>query len=176
MSKVEDTFNISEVFKYFTFGQVVLHYIHQENLWLEQKWVNRGNFSAGGKLRMQKLCRNKHFSTAGTISPNSKRKTFSCSPSIIFFNHKLGLFEKVFAFPYLGVFPGSPVILLWSALPASQLEISNVALIILKSIIISMTYFVCNSKAGVQVWNQEADVSIFWNLANCNSVHTNGWL
>ena len=25
-------FNILEVFKYFTFGQVVLHYIHQENL------------------------------------------------------------------------------------------------------------------------------------------------
>ena len=59
MSKVVETFNISEVFKYFMFGQVVLHYIHQENLWLEQKWVNRGNFSVGGKLSLQKLCRNK---------------------------------------------------------------------------------------------------------------------
>ena len=27
------------------------------------------------------------------ISPNSKRKTFSCSTSIILFNHKLGLFK-----------------------------------------------------------------------------------
>ena len=42
--------------------------------------------------------------------------------------------------------------------------------------IISMAFSVCNSEAGVQAWNQEADVSIFWNLANCNSVHTYGWL
>ena len=90
---MEETFNISDVFKYFTFGQVVLHYIHLENLLLEQKLVNRDNFSAGGKLRLQKLCRNKHFSTVGTISPNLKRKTFSCFPSIILFNHKLGLFK-----------------------------------------------------------------------------------
>ena len=48
MSKLEQTFSISEVFKYFKFGQDVLHYIHQENLWLEQKWVNRDNFSPGG--------------------------------------------------------------------------------------------------------------------------------
>ena len=27
-----ETLNISEVFEYFTFGQVVLHYIYQENL------------------------------------------------------------------------------------------------------------------------------------------------
>ena len=52
MSKLEETFNISEVFKYFTFGQVVLHYIDQENLSLKQKCVNRNNFSAGGKLRL----------------------------------------------------------------------------------------------------------------------------
>ena len=32
MSKLEETFSISEVFKHFTFGQDVLHYIHQENL------------------------------------------------------------------------------------------------------------------------------------------------
>ena len=37
-----------------------------------------------GKLRVHKLCQNKHFSTAGTISPNSKRKTFFCSLTIIF--------------------------------------------------------------------------------------------
>ena len=120
MSKVEETFNI---------GQVVLHYIHQENLWLEQKWVNRNNFSAGGTLRLQKLCRNKHFCAAGTISPNSKTKTFSCSPSIILFNQKLGLFKEVFVFPYLWFFPGSSVILLRSALLASQLGISNVVLL-----------------------------------------------
>ena len=41
--------------------------------------------------------------------------------------------------------------------------------------VISMAFFVYNSKAGVQAWNQKADVSIFWNLANCNSVYTNGW-
>ena len=35
-----------------------------------------------------------------------------------------------------------------------------------------MTFFVCNSKASVQAWNQEADVIIFWNLANFNLVHT----
>ena len=78
MSKMEETFNISDVkIKYFTFGQVVL----------------RGNFSAGGKLSLQKLCRNKHFSAAGTISLNSKRETLSCSSSIILLNHKLGLFK-----------------------------------------------------------------------------------
>ena len=27
-----------------------------------------------------------------------------------------------------------------------------------------MTFFVCNYEAGVQAWNQKADVSIFWNL------------
>ena len=32
MSKLEETFSIPEVFKYFTFGQDVVHYIHQENL------------------------------------------------------------------------------------------------------------------------------------------------
>ena len=32
MSNLKETLNISEVFEYFTFGQVVLHYIHQENL------------------------------------------------------------------------------------------------------------------------------------------------
>ena len=37
-----------EVFKYFTFGQVVLQYIHQENLWLKQKWENSDKFSPGG--------------------------------------------------------------------------------------------------------------------------------
>ena len=37
MSKLEETFSISEAFKYFTFDQDVLHYIHQGNLWLEQK-------------------------------------------------------------------------------------------------------------------------------------------
>ena len=30
--KSGETFNISEVFKYFIFGQVVLHCIHQENV------------------------------------------------------------------------------------------------------------------------------------------------
>ena len=43
------------------------------------------------KLRLHILCKNKHFSTANTISPNSKRKTFSCSLTIILFNHLLGL-------------------------------------------------------------------------------------
>ena len=32
MSKLEETFSISEVFKYFMFGQGVLHHIRQENL------------------------------------------------------------------------------------------------------------------------------------------------
>ena len=32
MSKLEENFSIKEVSKYFTFGQDVLHYIHQENL------------------------------------------------------------------------------------------------------------------------------------------------
>ena len=41
--------------------------------------------------------------------------------------------------------------------------------------VISMAFFVCNSKAGVQAWNQETDVSILWNFANCNLVYTNGW-
>ena len=36
MSKLEETFSISEIFKYSPFGQDVLHYIHQENLRLEQ--------------------------------------------------------------------------------------------------------------------------------------------
>ena len=77
------------------------------------------NFSAGGQLRLQKLCSNKHFSTAGTISPNSKRKTFSCSTSIILFNHKLGYSNKFSLFLTSGFFSGSPVILLCSALPVS---------------------------------------------------------
>ena len=85
MSKVEETFNISEVFKYFTFGQAVLHYLHQENLWLEQKWVNRDNFSAGGKLRLQKWLRNKHFSTAGTIKSKFKKKHIFFIPKYLSF-------------------------------------------------------------------------------------------
>ena len=48
MSKLDETFNISEVFKNFTFGKVVLHYIDQENLSLKQKWANRDNSSEGG--------------------------------------------------------------------------------------------------------------------------------
>ena len=48
MSKLEETFSISEAFNYSTFGQDVLHYTYQENFLLEQKWVNRDNFSAGG--------------------------------------------------------------------------------------------------------------------------------
>ena len=32
MSKLEETFSISEDFKYFTFDQDALHYIHQEIL------------------------------------------------------------------------------------------------------------------------------------------------
>ena len=32
MSKLAEPLNISKVFEYITFGQVVLHYIHQENL------------------------------------------------------------------------------------------------------------------------------------------------
>ena len=32
MSKLEETFIILEVFKYFTIGQDVLHHIHQENV------------------------------------------------------------------------------------------------------------------------------------------------
>ena len=31
MSKLDETFSISEVFKYSMFGQDALHYIHQEN-------------------------------------------------------------------------------------------------------------------------------------------------
>ena len=31
MSKLEETFSISEVFKYYTFGHDVIHYIHQKN-------------------------------------------------------------------------------------------------------------------------------------------------
>ena len=65
-----------------------------------------------GKLRLHKLCRNKHSSTAGAINPNSKRKTFSCFLSIILFNHKLSLSKYVLFFPYLWYFPDSPVILL----------------------------------------------------------------
>ena len=133
MSKVEETFNISEVFKYFTFGQAVLHYIHQENLWLEQKWVNRDNFSANGKLRLQKLCRIKHFSTAGTISPNSKRRTFSCSPSINLSNHKLGFFKWVLVFPYLGFFSWQPVILLCSSCSSSFFSWRSLNVALLKS-------------------------------------------
>ena len=87
MSKLEKPFSISEVFEYYTFGQDVLHYIHEENLRLEQKRVNRDNILQVGKLRLHKLCQNKDFSTAGTMSPNSKRKIFSCSPSIILFNY-----------------------------------------------------------------------------------------
>ena len=30
ISKLQETFNISEVLKYFTFGQDVLHYIYQK--------------------------------------------------------------------------------------------------------------------------------------------------
>ena len=60
MSKLEGTFSISEAFKYSTLARVfyiiyimrifegVLHYIDQEDLWLEQKRVNRDNFSPGG--------------------------------------------------------------------------------------------------------------------------------
>ena len=43
------------------------------------KRLNSDNFLQVGKLVLHKLCQNKHFSTAGRISPNSKRKTFSCS-------------------------------------------------------------------------------------------------
>ena len=70
MSKVEKIFNISKDFTYFTFSQIVLHHIHQENLSTDQKSVNRDNFSAGDELRLHKLCGNKHFRTAGAISPN----------------------------------------------------------------------------------------------------------
>ena len=64
-----------------------------------------------GKLRLHKLCRNEHFGTTGTITPNSKRKTFSCSISIILFNHKLGLSKYVLVFPCHRLFPGSSVAL-----------------------------------------------------------------
>ena len=40
-----------------------------------------------GELCLHKLCQSKHFGTARTTSPNSKRKTFSCFLSIILFNH-----------------------------------------------------------------------------------------
>ena len=50
MSKLEETFSISEVFKYSTFGQDVPHFLHQENLSLEQKWVNRDNFTWQNKF------------------------------------------------------------------------------------------------------------------------------
>ena len=73
-----------------------------------------------GKLRLHTLCQNKHFSTAGTISPNSERKTFSCSLSIIRISHKVGLSKSVLVFPYLWFFHASPVILL---------SIANVALL-----------------------------------------------
>ena len=73
---------------------------------------------------------NKHFNTTITISPNSKRKTFSCSLAIILFNHLylLDLLKYVSVFPHLGIFPASLVILMSSLLPASWLEISNVIL------------------------------------------------
>ena len=72
-----------------------------------------------GKLRLHKLRQNKHFSTAGRINSNSKRKTFSWSPTIILFSHLLGLLKYVLVFPYLGVFPVSLVIFLSALLPAS---------------------------------------------------------
>ena len=70
-----------------------------------------------GKLRLHKLCQNEQFSTAGTISPNSKRKSFSLSPTIILFNHLHGLLKYVLVFPYFGFSPVSLVILLSSLLP-----------------------------------------------------------
>ena len=81
-----------------------------------------------GKLRLHKLCQNKHFSTADTISPDSKRKTFS-HPYHSFQPFALVLLKYVSVFPCLGVFPISLVILLSSLLPASSLEISEVALL-----------------------------------------------
>ena len=71
------------------------------------------------KISRPKVCQNKHFSTAGTISPNSKRKTFSCSLGIILFNHKLSLSKEVFVFPYLGFFP---VVLYSSSFLAGDLQ------------------------------------------------------
>ena len=69
-----------------------IKYIRKLFAWSKNEQIGI-TFLQVGKLRLHKLCQNKHFSTAGTISPNSKRKTFSCSPSVILFNHKLGLFK-----------------------------------------------------------------------------------
>ena len=91
MSKLEETFSILEVFKYFTFGQdVYIIFIKKIFDWSKNEKIGT-TFLQVGKLRLHKFCQNKHFSTASTISPNSKQKTFSCSLSIILFNHKIGL-------------------------------------------------------------------------------------
>ena len=79
----------------------------------------RITFLQVGKLHLHKLYQNKHFSTSGMISPNSKRKIFSCSLTIILFNHLLGVLKC----------------LLVSPCPTLH--------------IISIAFFVCNSKAGI---------------------------
>ena len=38
--------------------------------------MNRVTFLQVGKLRLHKLCQNKHFSTAGRIGPIQKEKLF----------------------------------------------------------------------------------------------------
>ena len=79
----------------------------------------RMTFLQVGKLHLHKLYQNKHFSTSGMISPNSKRIIFSCSLTIILFNHLLALLKCLLVSP------------------CPTLHIS------------SITFFVCNSKAGV---------------------------
>ena len=65
------------------------------------------------------IMQNKHFSTTSAVSPNSKTKTFSCSITIILFDHLLGFLKYLLVFPYLGVFAASLVSLMSSLLPAS---------------------------------------------------------
>ena len=62
-----------------------------------------------GKLSLHKLCQNKHFSIAGTVSPNSKRKkNIFLVPNYHSFQLFTWLFKTRFSFSVLRHFSSQP--------------------------------------------------------------------
>ena len=83
MSKLQETFTIRKFLSILPLARMFYIICIQKIFdWSKNELVGI-SFLQVGKLGLHKLGQNKHFSTVGTITPNLRRKAFSCSLTII---------------------------------------------------------------------------------------------
>ena len=146
MSKLEETFSISDVLGILCLARMFyIIYIKQIFDWNKNEQIGI-TFLQVGKQIMHKLCQNKHFNTAGTVSPNSKKQNVFLLPKCHSFQPFIWLIKISFSFSLPRAFSCRFLfqLLSWRSL----------MLLFWNQHIISMAFFVYSSKAGVQAWNR----------------------